>query len=137
MVNTRQKGRKLVKQIIDIFRNEIDPATYEVVGSGAGKDKGDIRCPKHDLVIEAKNCQTLNIGKWTEQAEREGLNSSKTALMWRHPKSPQENPDIRVDISLEYFIKLLNKNTEQYDSREKKWAIENLKRAIQKVQNML
>lgn len=110
--NSRQKGRKLVKIIIDLLRNKVDRGTYEVVGSGAGLDKGDIRVPSIDLVIEAKNCETLSMKKWTKQSEREGLGHSNTALAWRHPDSSQANPEIRIDISLEFFIDILQRYKE-------------------------
>ncbi|KKL48011.1 hypothetical protein LCGC14_2329760, partial [marine sediment metagenome] len=49
----KEKGRAFVRKIVAILRQEVDASTYEVVGSGAGKDKGDIRVPRLDLVIEA------------------------------------------------------------------------------------
>lgn len=128
-MNTRQKGRLFVKKIIKILREELDRSTYEVVGSGAGMDKGDIRIPSLDLVIEAKDHKKPQIAKWIEQSEKEGLGYSKTALMWRHPKSPSSDPDIRVDISLDLFIEL----TKHYQQplikepdRQRVWHIKNL-----------
>jgi len=104
--NTRQKGRKLVKKALEKIR-QIFPTAYEVVGSGAGKDKGDIRIPSLDLVIEVKNQKRIRMTEWVEQSEREGLGYSYTALMWKKPDSPTENPEIRVDIPLDYFLDLL------------------------------
>ena len=132
MVNTRQKGRILVLAIIEQLRQEIDTSTYEVAGSGAGLDKGDIRVPLMDLVIEAKNQKTINVAKWTEQADREGLGHSNTALMWKHPK----NGTIRVDIDLGYFIDLAKRYKEpkiKAPDRNLRWKLETLKNNINQV----
>lgn len=128
-MNKRQKGRAFCKKIIEILRKELDEGTYEVVGSGAGKDKGDIRVPACDLVIEAKDHKAAQVAAWTEQSEREGLGYSATALMWKHPKSPSANPEIRVDISLDYFIELLKKSKEptiESNDREFKYKLQRL-----------
>jgi len=135
-MNTKQKGRKLVKIILAQVRNELDRSAYEVSGSGAGLDKGDIRIPILDLVIEAKNCKVIQMANWVKQAEREGLGHSNTALMWRHPKSSQENPEVRVDISLDYFITLASRYKEpkiKVPDRDLKWALTTLKNAINQV----
>ena len=127
--NTRQKGRKLVKIILERIKREVDNGAYEVVGSGAGLDKGDIRIPSLDLVAEVKNCETISMAKWVKQAEREGLQHSKTALMWRHPKSPLDNPEIRVDIGLDYFIEIVQRYSEpriKQPDREMRWKIQRL-----------
>ena len=109
--NTRQKGRAFVKIIIARLA-EYGLKSYEVSGSGVGLEKGDIRVDSLNLVIEAKDHKQISVAQWVEQSEKEGLGVNTTALFWRHPKSPSSNPDIRVDISLEYFAKLLKKNSE-------------------------
>lgn len=114
----KEKGRAFVRKIVAILRQEVDASTYEVVGSGAGKDKGDIRVPRLDLVIEAKNHEKATVALWTLQADREGLGYSKTALFWRHPKSPSSNPDIRVDITLDYFLELVLRSAEPIIKKE-------------------
>ena len=139
-MNKRQKGRKLVLQIVKILRNELDKGTYEVSGSGAGLDKGDIRIPALDLVVEAKNWKTISMAKWVEQSEREGLQHSKTALMWRIPKSPLDNPEIRVDISLEYFIKMAQRYKEpmiKEPDRDLKFHLSRLKENIKQVERRI
>jgi len=140
MVNRKQKGRKLVLQIIERLRDELDKSTYEVAGSGASLDKGDIRVPILDLVIEAKNSETISMAKWVKQSEREGLQHSKTALMWRHPKSSQNNPEVRVDISLDYFIEMAQRYSEpriKAPDRELKYYMGRLKEDIKQVDKRL
>ena len=134
--NTRQKGRAFVLKIVKRLKDELDSSTYEVNGSGAGLDKGDIRVPLVDLVIEAKDWKKVSMAKWTGQSEKEGLQHSKTAVMWKHPESLSGNPEIRVDISLEYFIDILKRYSEpkiKEPDREMKWHLINLKNAINQV----
>ena len=133
--NTRQKGRAFVKIIISRLA-EYGLKSYEVVGSGAGLTKGDIRIDALNLVIEAKDHKQISVAQWVEQSEKEGLGVNKTALFWRHPKSPSSNPDIRVDISLEYFAKLLKKNSEpmiKEPDRSLKYKLERLRQSAQEV----
>ena len=108
MVNTRQKGRELVKEVVRWLKDESKIDCYEVVGSGAGLEKGDIRVPSLDLVIEAKKHKRVSIASWVKQSEKEGLGINKTALAWQIPKTP----DIRIDITLEYFGNLLKRAEE-------------------------
>lgn len=130
-MNKRQKGRAFVKKIIAILRQEVDKATYEVVGSGAGTDKGDIRVPRFDLVIEAKDHKKVSIAEWTGQSDAEGLGYSRTALFWRHPKSPSANPDIRVDIGVDYFIELLKRAGEPIKKKEdREFQYNNVKQLV-------
>ncbi|HDY66252.1 MAG TPA: hypothetical protein ENH85_00520 [Candidatus Scalindua sp.] len=130
-MNTRQKGRQLVKEVIRILK-EFNLNCYEVVGSGSGLEKGDIRVPALDLVIEAKKQARTSMADWAKQSEKEGLGYNKTALAWQIAKTPH----IRIDISLEYFANLLKRAEEpkiKTMDREMKWDCENLKNAISKV----
>lgn len=124
MINTRQKGRKLVKEIVRHLKEE-NISCYEVVGSGAGLLKGDIRVESLDLVIEAKKQKQISMANWAKQSEREGLGYNKTALAWQIPKTP----DIRIDICLEYFINLLKRAEEpkiKTQDKEMKWLIQKM-----------
>jgi len=58
-MNKRQKGRKLVKKFLERIRKDF-PDAYEVVGSGAGLEKGDIRIPSVDVVLEIKNHKKIS-----------------------------------------------------------------------------
>lgn len=138
--NTRQKGRKFILNCLEHLRNDVDINAYEVVGSGQGKDKGDIRVPSCDLVIEGKGWETISMKQWVEQSEKEGLGQSKTALFWKMPGSPQANPEIRVDISYQYFVELLQRNKEpklKDLDRSFRWKLERLKDAINQVKRDL
>ena len=111
VMNTRQKGRKLVKWGVDFFR-DIDSGTYEVVGSGVGKEKGDQRVPRFDLIIEWKNQKTLSIGKDILQAQSQGLGYNNYALAFRHPKSPEDRPEVYFVIHADYFKELIQRSAE-------------------------
>jgi len=136
MKSQRKKGRAFVLKIIDKLRNELDNGTYEVSGSGAGLDKGDIRIPSMDLVIEAKDHAKAQVATWTEQSEREGLGYSKTALFWKHPKSPSTNPDIRVDMNIDLFIEMAKRFQEpltKEPDRQISWHLKNLIQSAKQV----
>ena len=125
MVNTRQKGRQLVKEVIRILKDEFNIQAYEVVGSGAGKEKGDIRVYSSDLVIEAKKQKRTSMSDWVKQSEKEGLGYNKTALAWQIPQTPH----IRIDIDLCYFAELLKRAEEpkiKEPDRSLKWDIQRL-----------
>ena len=135
-MNTRQKGRAFVLKIIEKLREGLDNSTYEVSGSGAGLDKGDIRIPSIDLIIEAKDQKQPQIANWVKQSDREGLGYSKTALMWRHPDSPSYDPDVRVDMSLDLFIELAKRYQEpliKEPDRQTNWDIKNLVQSAKRV----
>ena len=135
-MNTRQKGRAFVLKIIEKLREGLDNSTYEVSGSGAGLDKGDIRIPSIDLIIEAKDQKQPQIANWVKQSDREGLGYSKTALMWRHPDSPSYDPDVRVDMSLDLFIELAKRYREpliKEPDRQTNWDIKNLVQSAKRV----
>ena len=123
-MDTRQKGRKLVLETIRIFKDEFNIECHETVGSGSGtREKGDIRIPALNLVIEAKKQKQVSMSKWAEQSEKEGLGFNKTALIWQIPKTPH----IRADIDLCYFAELLKRAEEpklKEPDRQLKWKIQ-------------
>jgi len=131
MINKRQKGRKLVKEILQRLK-EAKIHAYEIVGSGSGLEKGDIRVPSADLVIEAKKQKVVKIQEWVKQSKKEGLGYNKTALIWQVPKTPE----IRADIELDYFIELLKRAAEpkiKQDDRELKYQLQRLKIIINQI----
>ena len=133
--NTRQKGRAFTLKCIDKIK-DIDPAAYEVSGSGAGRDKGDCRMPRFDLVIECKDHKQACVASWVGQADSQGLGYSKTALFWKYPKSPSANPEVRVDISLDFFKDLLVRSGEpkiKQPDRELRWELARLLTAAKNV----
>ncbi|HDY66725.1 MAG TPA: hypothetical protein ENH85_02920 [Candidatus Scalindua sp.] len=138
--NTRQKGRAFVLKILERIKPELDMSAYEVSGSGAGLDKGDFRIPSIDLVGEAKDHKQISMATWVEQAKKEGLGHSRTAVFWKMPKSPSADPEIRVDMSLELFIEMGGRFKDpimKEPTREFKWDLENLENAIKRVKKRI
>jgi len=137
IMNTKQKGRQLVLEVIRILKDEYGLECHEVAGSGAGnREKGDIRAPALDLVIEAKKHKRVSISEWAKQSEREGLGYNKTALVWQIPNTPH----IRADIDICYFAELLKRAREpkikEIDKRMS-WDIKMLIQSAKKVVKQL
>lgn len=139
-MNTRQKGRRLVKWLIEYFK-QFDTTTYEVVGSGSGTAKGDMQVPRANLVIEAKNQKTMPSKHDVLQAKRQAFTTQEYALIFRHPDSPESNPECYAVIHLEYLLQLLSKATgsllTNQNSQEAKYRLNTLKNAIRAVEKIL
>ena len=85
----RQKGRRLVLHLIKIFREQLDPKAYEIVGSGNSIDKNDLRCPTLNIELECKNAEQVNLIKDFEQLERQMTTGNMGALAIRNPRKPE------------------------------------------------
>jgi hypothetical protein len=136
-MNTRQKGRQLVLEVIRILKDEYNIDCHETVGSGSGtREKGDIRVPALNLVIEAKKQKQVSMASWATQSEKEGLGYNKTALAWQIPQTPH----IRIDIDVCYFAELLQRAEEpkvKEPDREMKFDLERLKTLCLKIGKQL
>ena len=138
MVNTRQKGRAFSLKIIDILNRDAQAVCHEVVGSGSGnREKGDIRCTRYGLVVEAKDQKQINLAQWTKQADSQVASHEKSVVMWRHPKSPSANPEIRVDMDISYFIELLLKSGDPQIKREDRDFLYKVKRLKQSAHDVI
>ena len=137
MVNTRQKGRQLVKEVIRILKDEYSIDCHETAGSGAtNREKGDIRVPALNLVIEAKKQKQISMSAWAKQSEKEGLGYNKTALAWQIPQTPH----IRIDIDLCYFAELLKRAEEpkiKEMDRKTSYVVKNLLIWLKKLDKIL
>ena len=128
----------MVKEIIHILKDEHNLDCHEVVGSGSGnREKGDVRVPSLDLVIEAKKHKRTSMSDWAKQSEKEGLGWNKTALIWQIPQTPH----IRADIDIRYFADLLKRSEQpkmKEPDKEMKWllqkAVDTLKQIIKKLE---
>lgn len=139
MSSTRQKGRVLVKIIIDRLKY-LDPAMHEVVGSGQGKNKSDIQMPSLSVAIEAKNQKNYELTTWLEDLEKErGIANEMVILAFRETKSPQLNPKIYYIVSEEDMQKLLEakKNSIPDTGRIPKWLIGTIKKNLGQLEKYL
>jgi len=136
-LNTRQKGRQLVKETIRILKDDFNLDCHETAGSGStNREKGDIRVPALDLVIEAKKQKKTSMSNWAKQSEKEGLGYNRTALVWQIPNTPH----IRADIDLCYFAELLQRAAEpkiKEPDRNMKCWLGRLKDTIKQVEKRL
>ena len=113
-------------------------------GSGSGnRFKGDL-FNSIPFLIEVKNQKHLNwwqsITQAQKQAEIGNYDRNKWCLTVRDPRTPEANPEVYAVIDFWEFLSLLKKNKEpkiKKPDRELKWALENLKIAISRVNRML
>ena len=105
----RKKGNRYEYFLRDWFKEHIDIATRQNYMSGGGLDKGDLRIPSLNLVIEAKNAKTIHLLADWEQAKEQALGDDLPALIIRNPKLAEFKENLVV-ISLEHFTDLLQGN---------------------------
>lgn len=115
---------------------EIDPHAYIVNASGQGLEKGDYYLPNLNLVIEGKNWATLSIQSWMNQAIRQGLGVNKSIVIFKNPKSTEEEKDFWVVVDfydLKEWLKIGRQPLIEKPDREFRWKLEKLKQAINEV----
>jgi len=106
-MSNKERGDKLENYVLSLLR-DYDMSCRRTIGSGAGKQKGDIYSPKFNLKIECKyrsnkNCIIEN-KHWTKLLNE--LNTYK-------PEIPvlalqNNNKDIFVVLNIKDFIHLLS-----------------------------
>lgn len=140
--NTRQKGRKVVKFAIPLLR-KYDPSAYECVGSGQGThDKGDVRLPNYKTTLEFKNVQQISAEAWLHEIEKDAHTQGDHygIVVWRCPKSPEDNPHFHSAIDFWVLMDLLKESQEDRvlePSRELQWALENIKQSANRVLKLI
>ena len=134
-VTRKVKGAKFEKFIVEELK-ELDEKTYRVFGSGAGLEKADIRCPQLNWGLEAKNHKNLVIVDWIEQMKRQDNDANISMLVFKHPKSPDINPEPYIVLSLYDLFEITRQNanishTEEIkDDRELSYKLNNVKTAV-------
>lgn len=104
--SAKNKGNRFEYYLRDHFKDHIDIDTRKNLMSGAGYDKGDIRIPSLNIVIEAKNQKTISLIEWWEQSKVQALGDDIPVLALRNPRKA-EFAETLVVISLEHFTDLL------------------------------
>lgn len=135
------KGNAFERFIVEQFK-QLDNKTYRIFGSGAGLQKGDVYCPNLQWIIEAKNHKQLSIISWFEQLRRQGNDANISMLAFKHPKSPDTNPEVIVCMSFDDLVRLTQDKAEIHqeirpDSKELQYALGNLRLMSQKVLKLL
>lgn len=137
----QEKGNKFERFIVDLFK-QLDNQTYRIFGSGAGIQKGDVYCPNLQWIIEAKNHKHLSIINWYEQLKRQGNDANISILAFKHPKSPDANPEVLITMSFDDLVRLTEeksiiKREIKTDNRELKYATDSLAVVAKKVLKLL
>ncbi len=147
--SARQKGKDLEDYVADqIVEFGLDPKARREGSSGAGnREKGDVQTNMmvlgQNAGIECKNWKVVAIPEWWRQTKKlEGL-GREPILVYKLPGDPYEGT--LVTIYLDTFLHLVKAAgpRERLDNihvsdaqadRDKKYAVENLKQAIARVQ---
>jgi hypothetical protein len=104
--SAKDKGNRFEYYLRDRLQADVDHNTRKNMMSGAGYDKGDLRIPSHDIVVEAKNHANVRLIDWWEQAKVQALGGDTPILAIRNPKQAEFKETLIV-MDLEYFISLL------------------------------
>ncbi len=137
----KQKGSSFERFLVEQLK-DLDAKTYRIFGSGAGLQKGDVFCPALNWLLEAKNHKHLSIVNWISQLDRQSNDYVIPLLAFKHPASPDINPESYIVLSLYDLIKIAKTNstitmTEVKDNRELKYAVDNLAVMSKKVLKLL
>jgi Holliday junction resolvase len=134
-----EKGKKFERQIAEAIMQEGLGLARREVGSGSGKRKGDI-ASNLPFLIEAKNHRTLKIPEWIRQAKEQARignsNPDKWCLVFKEPKSPDNNPEMIAVIDFYQLLNLLKKNEEpkiKAPDKTLKWDLMRLKEIANKI----
>lgn len=72
-------------------------------------DKGDIELLDLPIIIEAKNCKTMKLAEWVDEAEKEAQNAGVLfGVVWHHRPRKSSPEDGYVTMRGETFIKILD-----------------------------
>lgn len=140
--SAKAKGCRFESFIAEQIRESgIDPKARRQMMSGAGFDKGDI-ASSIPFTIEVKNQKVMHLLEWIEQAksqaQKSNTDSDKWVLMIRNPSKP-EFQEVFVVMDFGQWLELLKSTKDtveievESDNRELKWAVQNLKVAVNKV----
>lgn len=147
--SARQKGKLLEDYVADqIVAHGLDPHARRDGGSGNGnREKGDIVTSMtifgQNAGIECKNQKSLAIPEWWRQAQKLESLGREPILAFKQFGEPMEAT--KVVIYLDTFLRLVKHGRENVieiktaepEDRETKYALEQLKSAIHRVQKKM
>lgn len=132
-----EKGKRLEVFLEDFLKKNVDINTRINRGSGNGVNKGDIRIPSLDIVIEAKNqSKVFLIDDW-EQAREQCLGNDRPILAIRNPRKG-EFQEVLMVMDLGTFAELASGQgapVQEELTWQDRRMIETLKRACGDVLN--
>lgn len=134
-----RKGKKFENWLVQQIEAHGLGAARREIGSGSGKRKGDIFA-NIPFLIEAKSHKATSVLSWIDQAKEQARignhDPDKWVLVFRDPRSPEENPTAYAVIDVHEFLELLKKNSEpliKEPDRQLKYDIQRLVDAGKKV----
>jgi hypothetical protein len=102
----KAKGSSWETKITNVL-NSRDLRARRKVLSGS-LDKGDIELLDIPLIIEAKDCKTVKLAEWVDEAEIEAQNANVIwSVVWHHRPRKQDPADGYVTMRGETFIRML------------------------------
>lgn len=144
----RQKGKDLEDYVADeIVRLGLDPKARRDGASGAGnREKGDIITSLmvlgQNVGIECKNHKTLSIPDWWRQTKKLETLGREPVLAYKLPGDSYDGT--LVTIYLSTFLELVKNSgvpvieyVEVGDNRDRKYRLDNLKRAVNEALKVL
>ena len=104
---SKQKGTRWESSIVDTLQANGFPHAERRALNG-NTDKGDITGIP-GVVIEAKDCQRVQLAEWVDQATLEGANAAAdVAAVWAHRKGRGSPLDGYVVMTGSQFVGLLH-----------------------------
>lgn len=108
MVNkSKNKGTAAETAVKNYLFDEHDFMSYRLVLSGS-KDRGDVAVFGLPLTIEVKNCATMKLAEWVDEAQKEKANSGvPLGVVWHKRKGKGLPKDWYVTMTGEEFVTIL------------------------------
>lgn len=106
MSRARAKGTAFETAIVNYLIAEGFPAVERRALAGH-LDKGDIA--GLPVAVEAKNCKTVSLGAWVDEADAEAINAAAPlgGVVWHHRRGRAHPSQGFVTMSGETFVRLL------------------------------
>ena len=104
----KDKGRRFENYLVGFFRETIDSGAFRTAGSGAGLDKNDVRLPKFNIEIEAKNQKSISLYDTWEQVKSQITTGNTPVMAFRNPKKP-EFEETFIVLEVNDFVEILQR----------------------------
>lgn len=141
--SAQQKGKRFERFVNEQIADSGLGRATRTPGSGSGKIKGD-SFNSLPFLLEIKNQKVLKLSEWIDQSREQArvghTDKDKWALIFRDPRTAENNPQCYAVIDMWQFFELLKKDKEptiKEPDRGAKWKIERLKQACSDVLRVL
>lgn len=104
---SKTKGTAWETEIVRFLREDAGVPHAERRALNGSQDRGDV-AGVPGLVVEAKNCATVDLGGWLREAERERANAAASlGVVWHKRRGHARAGDGYVTMSGHTFVRLL------------------------------